>query len=62
MTSATTYTLRVDLGDWSGNYRFAEYSNFKVGGSSTKYKLSSLGAYSGNAGKFGNHCDMAYNS
>ena len=50
LTSAQNYTLRVELADWEGNSRYAEYSNFKVASASDKYKLTSLGIYSGNAG------------
>jgi len=38
------------LGDFEGNYRYAKYSNFKVGSASEKYNLTSLGSYSGDAG------------
>ena len=38
--------LRVDLEDFSGNTRYAEYSSFGVGDERSKYKLS-LGSYSG---------------
>jgi hypothetical protein len=49
LTSAQQYKLRVDLGDWDGNYKYAEYSLFKVSDSSDKYRLT-LGTYSGDAG------------
>ena len=52
LTANKRYRLRVDLGDWSGNYRYAEYDNFRVGDASTKYRLTSLGTYTGNAGCF----------
>jgi len=50
ITTSRRYVLRVDLGDWSGNYRYAEYDNFVVAGADNKYQLLSLGTYSGNAG------------
>jgi len=50
LTAIQRYQLRVDLGDWRNNYRYAVYDNFKVGDASTKYRLTSLGTYSGNAG------------
>jgi len=50
LTSAKTYTLRIDLADFEGNSRYAEYSNFKVASGWKKYTLTSLGTYSGNAG------------
>jgi len=52
MTGARQYKLRIELGDWAGNTRYAEYSLFKVSDSSDKYRLS-LGTYSGNAGSTG---------
>ena len=39
--------LRVDLGDFDGNTRYAEYDNFTVESAQAKYKLSSLGTYTG---------------
>ena len=50
LTSGKRQRLRVDLTDFEGNSRYAEYDNFKVGSASDKYKLSSLGTYSGTAG------------
>jgi len=50
LTSAKNYTLRVDLADFEGNSRYAEYSNFNVASAADKYRLTSLGTYSGNAG------------
>jgi ficolin len=44
------YKLRVDLGDFNGSTRFAEYNDFRIGSASDKYKLASLGTYSGTAG------------
>jgi len=40
LTVQKQYRLRVDLGDWSNNYRYAEYDNFRVGDASTKFRLS----------------------
>ena len=42
-------TLRVDLADFDGNKRFAEYSEFRVLDFSKSYRLSITG-YSGDAG------------
>ena len=39
--------LRVELGDWEGNYYYAEYSQFIVRDSNTNYRMSVSG-YSGN--------------
>ena len=44
------YKLRVDLGDFNGNTRYAEYTDFKIGPAWYKYKLESLGTFSGTAG------------
>jgi len=41
--------LRVDLADFEGNTRYAEYDNFTVDSEQAKYTLVSLGMYSGNA-------------
>jgi len=51
LTSGKRQRLRVDLADFKGNSRYAEYDNFKVDSASDKYKLSSLGTYSGTAGR-----------
>ena len=50
ITSRKQYRLRIELTSWNDQFRFAEYSNFKIADTSQKYKLSSLGTYSGNAG------------
>jgi len=49
LTTARQYNLRVDLGDWSNAYRYAEYNRFKISDSNDKYRLT-LGSYRGNAG------------
>ncbi|KAM9857668.1 fibrinogen-like protein 1 [Aulostomus maculatus] len=49
LTTQGNYDLRVDMEDFEGNQRFAEYKNFKVGGEKDQYQLN-LGKYSGNAG------------
>ena len=41
--------LRVDLADFEGRHKYANYSYFSVGNSSTNYKLR-VGGYSGTAG------------
>ena len=38
--------------DYPGNTVYAEYDNFKVGCEQEKYKMISLGNYTGNAGQF----------
>jgi len=51
LTSDKRQRLRVDLADFEGNTRYAEYDNFTVDSSAEKYRLVSLGTYTGNAGK-----------
>ena len=51
LTANATWVLRFDLTDLSGLQAYAEYFNFKVGGPATNYTLTSLGNYTGNAGK-----------
>ena len=46
LTSDDNKTLRVDLEDFEGNTRYAEYDKFGVMSESDKYKLV-LGSYSG---------------
>lgn len=50
LTLNKKYTLRIDLADFKGNSRYAEYTDFKVGAACEKYKLLSIGTYCGNAG------------
>jgi len=50
LTSSQQYGLRIELGDWSGDTRWAEYSLFRVADSIDRYRLTQLGTYSGNAG------------
>jgi len=54
LTSGTRQRLRVDLGDFEGNTRYAEYDNFKVDSAAAYYALVSLGTYNGTAGQ----CDL----
>jgi len=50
LTSGKRQRLRIDVADFEGNSRYAEYDNFKVDTPSAKYKLTSLGTYNGTAG------------
>ena len=50
LTSDKRQRLRVDIVDWDGKTVYAEYDNFKVGSAEEKYKLASIGTYSGTAG------------
>ena len=49
LTNGHNSQLRVDLEDWSGNKRYAQYSTFQLRGASTNYRLEVSG-YAGNAG------------
>ena len=50
LTSAAPRTeLRVDLADFQGNFKYAQYSFFSVGNSRTNYTLN-IGGYTGTAG------------
>ena len=49
LTAAGSVTLRVDLEDFEGDIRYAEYTTFKVADEGDKYRLS-IGGYSGTAG------------
>jgi hypothetical protein len=48
LISKRNYKLRVDLENWKGEKRYAEYSNFSISSSTDKYRLT-IGSYSGNA-------------
>jgi len=50
MTASRQYRLRVELGDFSGNTAYAEYSLFGISNSTDKYRLSTLQYVSGTAG------------
>jgi len=50
MTSGKRQVLRIDMADWEGNKRYAEYDNFKVGSEQEKYKLHSMGKHTGTVG------------
>jgi hypothetical protein len=45
--SGLVYELRIDMEDFSGLKKYAQYSNFKIGFADEKYKLKSLGEFSG---------------
>jgi hypothetical protein len=46
ITASRKYRLRIDLEDFAGNKRFAEYSSFRVGNERDNYRLK-IGSYSG---------------
>ncbi|XP_076086143.1 uncharacterized protein LOC143056860 [Mytilus galloprovincialis] len=49
LTSIGTHELRINLEDWDGSKRYANFKNFKIDGASNKYKLH-ISGYSGDAG------------
>uniref|UniRef100_T1IZ12 Fibrinogen C-terminal domain-containing protein n=1 Tax=Strigamia maritima TaxID=126957 RepID=T1IZ12_STRMM len=49
LTNQDEYTLRIDLEDFDGNKRYAEYSKFKMSSEVENYKLE-IGGYDGTAG------------
>ena len=49
LTAADDVTLRVDLEDFNGDIRYAEYMTFKVGDEIDEYRLL-IGEYRGTAG------------
>ena len=53
LTSVMRQKLRVDLGDFEGNTRWAEYDDFLVGSEEEEYKLWSIGKFNGTAGESG---------
>ena len=51
ITAQKKYTLRIDLTDFEGQQRYAEYTNFAVANEGNKYTLT-FGSYSGTAGDY----------
>ena len=52
LTSDKRQRLRVELANYDNDTAFAVYDNFVIGSEKEKYKLKSIGHYSGNAGKY----------
>jgi ficolin len=51
LTNAKSYQLRIDLGDFNGQYRYATYNNLRIGTAAEKYMLMfTQHSYSGDAG------------
>ena len=55
LTSNRDYKLRIELEDFEGNQRYAEYAQFSVGSYSDRYKLNVSG-YTGDAGMYVSMC------
>ena len=49
LTFSEDVMLRVDLEDFDGNIKYAEYTTFQVAGEADKYRIV-IGGYSGTAG------------
>jgi len=50
ITSEKNYSLRIDMQDWDGEKRQANYSSFAIGNASTNYKLIKLGTFNADDG------------
>lgn len=50
LLSFSQHELYIYLENFNGTSRYARYDHFKIGGSNERYKLESLGTYTGNAG------------
>ena len=48
LTNKSECELRIDMEDWSGDKRYAQYSSFQLRDASTKYRLE-ISTYTGNA-------------
>ncbi|KAJ8315159.1 hypothetical protein KUTeg_007309 [Tegillarca granosa] len=55
LTSSATYSLRIEMEDFDGVWKYALYSNFKLGDKSTKYTLN-YDTFTGNAGDALDYC------
>ena len=54
--------LRIDLADYEGNYKYAQYFFFSVGNSGTNYRLN-IADYTGTAGdSLSNHNGMQFST
>ena len=51
LTAGKRCRLRVELTAFDGSTGYAEFDNFTVASAADKYRLSSIGRYSGTAGK-----------
>ena len=51
MTSRGNYKLLIELWDWEGSRRHAQYKNFQVDDESDNFRIHVSG-YTGNAGQY----------
>ena len=49
LTTSGQWTLRIDMEDFDGNIKYAQYEDFKIGDAASFYQLS-IGAFSGTVG------------
>lgn len=62
LTSSANYSLRVDLWDTAGRYKFVEYNRFRVASEAERYRLEIYG-YRGNASNaLEYHSGMAFST
>ncbi|XP_037785776.1 ficolin-2-like isoform X1 [Penaeus monodon] len=62
LTNQTNYEIRIDLADWDGATKWAQYSTFLVRDRASNYQLQ-LGSYSGDAGNsFAYHNMMPFST
>lgn len=62
MTSGRPQMLVVEMTDWDGNERYAQYQTFLVEDEDAQYRLH-LGQYSGDAGtSFDSHDNMRFST
>ncbi|KAJ8033841.1 Fibrinogen-like protein A [Holothuria leucospilota] len=50
LTSQRNYQLRIDIIDSGNRHYRAQYNGFRIGNEGSKYRMTVLGSYSGNAG------------
>jgi len=61
LTNQDVYKLRIDLEDFAGQKRYAEYSGFRVADESDKYRMTFDSFLGGDAGdSFSYHKDMPF--
>ena len=60
LTNDKRQILRIELGDWDGNVKYADYDDFKVGSEQSQFELVSIGKYRGNAGQYDTKTDIIH--
>ena len=62
LTAGKDQELRIELEDWKGEKRFAQYDNFSISGASDFYRLSVSGFSGGDAGDSMQHNGSDYHN